>query len=72
MGTGGIGINEERRSIVYVERIQLRDLNIEIVEVEIARIIDRAEALKSMLSNPGFETSNQPADEAMRLVMFGA
>ena len=72
MGTGGIGVNEDRRTIVYVERIQLRGLDIEIVEAEITRIVDRVEALKSTLSAPGFESSTTTTIDMARLMMLSA
>jgi len=70
MGTGGIGVDEDRRVVMFVDRVSLRGLDIQIIEAEITRIVDRAEALAAALSSPEFESVTTTRSDSLQLMNF--
>lgn len=68
MGLGGIGVNEDRRVIMYVDRIPLRGLDVETLEAEIARFVDRVEVLKTALASPDLASDDLSASDSARLI----
>jgi len=68
MGAGGIGVDEDKRIVRFVERIPLRGLDIETLEADITHIVNRVEALKIILSSPGFDMPNMGAGDSAHLI----
>lgn len=50
MGTGAIGVDTDKRSVRFVERISLRGLDEAIFTSEMTAIVDRVEKLKAWLA----------------------